>query len=111
MKDYSERIKELTERAKSENEYTLDCDVGECAYLFTLITMIKAFKSGNMSKKELIEKKKILVDKLTNHYQHKEIQNMHIDIRNRYSNVLTEVVKSGCPICKKIVKIFDGREE
>lgn len=111
MKDYSERIKELTERAKSENEYTLDCDVGECAYLFTLITMIKAFKSGNMSKKELIEKKKILVDKLTNHYQHKEIQNMHIDIRNRYSNVLTEAEKHGCPICKKIVKIFDGREK
>ena len=110
MKDYSERIKELTERAKFENEYTLDCDVGECAYLFTLIIMIKAFKVGNMSKKELIEKKKILVDKLTNHYQHKEIQNMHIDIRNRYSNVLTEAVKSGCPICKKIVKIFDGRE-
>ena len=110
MKGYSERIKELTERAKAENEYTLDCDVGECAYLFTLIIMIKAFKSGNMSKKELIEKKKILVDKLTNHYQHREIYDMHIDIRNRYSNVLTEAVKSGCPICKKIVKIFDGRE-
>lgn len=111
MKDYTERIKELTERAKAENEYTLDCDMGESAYLFTLITMIKAFKSGGMSKQELIEKKKILVDKLTNHYQHKEIQNMHIDIRNRYSNVLTEAEKHGCPICKKIVKIFDGREE
>lgn len=111
MKDYTERIKELTERAKAENEYTLDCDVGECAYLFTLVIMIKAFKLGNMSKKELIEKKKILVDKLTNHYQHKEIQDIHIDIRNRYSNVLTEAEKHGCPICKKIVKIFDGREE
>lgn len=111
MKDYSERIKELTERAKAEDEYALDCDIGESAYLFTLIIMIKAFKSGNMSKKELIEKKKILVGKLTNHYQHKEIQNMHIDIRNRYSNVLTEAEKNGCPICQKIVKIFDGREK
>lgn len=110
MKNYSERIQELTERAKDENEYTLDCDVGESAYLFTLIVMIKAFKSGGMSKQELTEKKKILVDNLTNHYQHKEIQNMHIDIRNRYSNVLTEAVKSGCPICKKLVRIFDGRE-
>lgn len=111
MKDYSERIKELTERAKDENEYTLDCDVGECAYLFTLITMIKAFKSGGMSKQELIEKKRILVDKLTNYYQHKEIQNMHIDIRNRYSNVMTEAEKSGCPICKELARIFDGREK
>lgn len=109
MKDYSERIKELTERAKAENEYTLDCDVGECAYLFTLVIMIKAFKSGNMSKKELIEKKRILVEKLSAHYQHREIYDMHIDIRNRYSNVLTEAEKSGCPICSKIVKIFDGR--
>ena len=111
MKDYSERIKELTERAKAENEYTLDCDMGESAYLFTLITMIKAFKSGGMSKQELIEKKKILVDKLTDHYQHREIYDMHIDIRNRYSNVLTEAEKHGCPICKKIVRIFDGREK
>ena len=110
MKDYSERIKELTERAKAENEYTLDCDVGECAYLFTLIIMIKAFKLGNMSKQELIEKKRIIVDKLANYYQHKEIQNMHIDIRNRYSNVLTEAEKHGCTICKKMVRIFDGRE-
>lgn len=109
MKNYSERIQELTERAKDENEYTLDCDVGECAYLFTLIVMIKAFKSGGMSKQELTEKKKILVDKLTDHYQHKEIYDMHIDIRNRYSNVLTEVEKHGCPICKKLVRIFDGR--
>ena len=111
MKDYSERIKELTERAKAEDEYTLDCDIGESAYLFTLIPMIKAFKAGNMSKKELIEKKKILVGKLSDHYQHREIYDMHIDIRNRYSNVLTEAEKHGCPICKKIVKIFDGREE
>lgn len=111
MKNYSERIQELTERAKDENEYTLDCDVGECAYLFTLIVMIKAFKSGGMSKQELTEKKKILVDKLTDHYQHKEIQNMHIDIRNKYSNVLTEAEKRGCPICKKLVRIFDGREK
>ena len=111
MKYYSERIKELTERAKDENEYTLDCDVGECAYLFTLITMIKAFKSGGMSKQELIEKKKILVDKLSVHYQHREIYDMHIDTRNRYSNVMTEAEKSGCPICKKIVRIFDGREK
>lgn len=111
MKDYSERIKELTERAKDENEYTLDCDVGECAYLFTLIIMIKAFKSGEMSKQELIEKKKILVDKLSNHYQHREIYDMHIDIRNRYSNVMTEAVKSGCKICQKIIKIFDGGEK
>ena len=110
MKNYSERIKELTERAKAENEYTLDCDMGESAYLFTLVIMIKAYKSGNMSKKELIEKKKILVDKLSDHYQHREIYDMHIDIRNRYSNVLTEAVKSGCPICKKLVRIFDGRE-
>ena len=111
MNDYSERIKELTERAKAENEYTLDCDIAESAYLFTLVIMIKAFKSGQMSKQELIEKKKILVDKLTNHYQHKEIHNMHISIQNRCDEVLAEAEKHGCPICKKLVRIFDGREK
>lgn len=32
------------------------------------------------------------------------------DRQNRYSHILTEAEKNGCPICKKIVRILDGRE-
>ena len=107
---YSNRIMELTARAKEGNDYTMDCNIGEAAYLGILLLFIKEWKNGQMSKDTLIKKQKELESKLLSYYQHREIFDKHVTIRNAYSNVMTEAVKSGCPICKKIVKIFDGRE-
>ena len=108
--EYPQRINELTARAKAGNDYTKDCDIGEAAYLETLIALIREWQSGRMSKDTLIKKQKELESKLLSYYQHREIFDKHVTIRNAYSNVMTEAVKSGCPICKKIVKILDGRE-
>lgn len=33
-----------------------------------------------------------------------------VEIRNHMGQYLTEATKHGCPICKKLVKIFEGRE-
>ena len=105
-----DRVKELTARAKESNDYTMDCDIGEAAYLETLIALIREWQSGRMSKDTLIKKQKELESKLSQYYQHCEMFDRHIQINNRYSHILTEAEKSGCPICKKIVRIFDGRE-
>lgn len=55
-------------------------------------------------------KQEILSAYRKNAFDEKLIQ-YHADICNRYSHVLTEAEKSGCPICKKLVRIFDGREK
>lgn len=107
---YSNRIMFLTARAKEGNDYTLDCDIGEAAYLETLLLYIKEWKNGQMSKDTLIKKQKELEQKLLNYYQHREMFDRHIQINNRYSHIMTEAEKSGCPICKKIVRVFDGRD-
>ena len=107
---YSNRIMLLTARAKEGNDYTLDCDIGEAAYLETLLLYIKEWQNKQTDKDTLIRKQKELEQKLLNYYQHCEMFDRHIQINNRYSHILTEAEKSGCPICKKIVKIFDGRE-
>lgn len=107
---YTKRIQELTARAKESNDYTMDCDIGEAAYLETLIALIREWQSGRMKKDTLIKKQKELENKLLSYYQHCEMFDSHIQINNRYSHILTEAEKSGCPICKKIVRIFDGRE-
>lgn len=108
--EYPQRINELTARAKAGNDYTMDCDIGEAAYLETLIVFIKEWQNGQMKKDTLIKKQKELESKLMSYYQHREMFDRHIQINNRYSHILTEAVKSGCPICRKIVRIFDGRE-
>lgn len=107
---YTKRIQELTARAKESNDYTMDCDIGETAYLDTLLVYIRDWKAKKTDKETLIRKQKELEQKLLNYYQHCEIFDKHVTIRNAYSNVMTEAEKSGCPICRKIVKIFDGRE-
>ena len=38
---YKDRIKVLTARAKEGNGYTMDCDIGETAYLEVLLLYIK----------------------------------------------------------------------
>lgn len=106
---YSARIEELTERAKGEVPKTIDCDIGEIAYIETLHVLINFWREGKATTESLAQKQKELERKLLSYYQHQEMFDLHIKIYNRYSNVLTEAVKSGCPICKKIVKILDGR--
>ena len=108
--EYPQRINELTARAKAGNDYTKDCDIGEAAYLETLIALIREWQSGRMSKDTLIKNQKELESKLMSYYQHREMFDRHIQINNRYSHILTEAEKTGCPICRKIVRIFDGRE-
>lgn len=105
----SKRIKMLTERAKSGNRYILDLDIGESCYLLSLISQIHAYRTKQISADELYHRQKELETKLESYYQHCALYDMHISIRNRYSHVLTDAEKHGCPICKKLVKIFDGR--
>lgn len=110
MKDYSDRIKELTERAKEGNDYSLDCDIGETAYLETLIHLIERFKDKKIDKETLVSKKKTLARKLERYYQHCEMFDENIEISIKCGHILTEAEKHGCPICKKLVRVFDGRD-
>lgn len=110
MTCHSERIEMLTERAKHLNDYTDDLDIGESAYLLGLIGVITEYRSGFIPKDKLAYHQKTLLQKLESYYQHCEIFDLHIQIRNKYSPVMTEAEKHGCQICKRLVKIFDGRE-
>lgn len=109
-RNYSERISMLTERAKKRELYIYDLDIGESCYLLSLINAIELFRMKVIDSGEIYNKQKELESRLLSYYQHREIQNLHINIRNRYSEVLTEAEKQGCPVCKKLERIFDGRE-
>lgn len=106
----SERIEELTNRAKRNDKHIADLDIGETAYLITLIDYIRQFRRNEIDANELRTNQMKLRAKLEVYYRHCEIYEQAADRRNRYSPVLTEAEKYGCPICKKIVRIFDGRD-
>ena len=108
--DSDERIKLLNDRAKRSDRYTKDLNNAEANYLLALIQCLKDFKCGDIDKKELAIKQRELKQNLETDYAIREVHLHAVKVRNKYSAVLTEAEKNGCPICKKIVRIFDGRE-
>lgn len=106
----SERIRNLTDRAKQRDKYTADLEIGESCYILALESAINSYRLKLIDKNKLLDIQKDLKMQLEKYYQHTEIFDRHIHIRNQYSEVLTEAEKCGCPICKKLVRIFDGRE-
>ena len=106
----SERIKLLTERAKTNNIYTDDLDIGESAYLLGLISAINLYNQKIIDRDELLFRQKQLQSQLEIYYIHCELYEYHANIRNKYSPVLTDAEQNGCPLCKKLIRIFDGRD-
>ena len=109
IRNYEQRISELTDRAKAGNEYSDDCDLGEQFYLELLSLFVEKYEQRIISRDDLVKKQKALRIRLEKYYQWGEIFDRHVSVRNSYSNVLTEAEKHGCPVCKKLVRIFDGR--
>lgn len=108
---YRERIRELNGRAKRGERYSDDLDIGESCYLYSIIGLIGQFRMKLMSQDELFHAQKDAEKKLLSYYQHSELYDRHALIRNRYSHILTEAEKSGCEVCRRLVRIFDGRNE
>lgn len=108
---YEQKINLLTDRAKKSNDYIDDLDIGESCYLLSLITQIRSFRMKLITSDELFHKQKELTRQLEKYYQWGEIFDRHISIQNRCSPILTEADKEGCPICKKLVRVFDERNE
>lgn len=109
--NYTKRIEELTQRAKEKYPKSNYLEIGESCYVEILAAWIEKYRLGIVTAAELSEKRKELEKKLGSYYRHCELYDRAAEIRNRYSEVLTEAEKGGCPICKKLVKIFDGRDE
>ena len=107
----SERIQELTDRAKKLDKYIKDLEIGESCYLLALENAISSYRRKLIDRDQLLDVQKDLKMQLEKYYQHTEMFDRHIHICNRYSGVLIEAEKHGCPVCRKLVRIFDGREQ
>lgn len=109
---HSDRLKTLTEKAKRfDGKYDERYELGEKAYLICLSENIKAFRRKEITAEQLKDIQKELELQLEKYYIEQELYDYHISINNHCSEILTEAEKGGCPICKKLVRVFDGREK
>ena len=80
-------------------------------WLYLSLRMLyREYRSGAIEKEQAGQEKRKLIDEYKLMMLHHRAYTQASDRVNRYSHILTDAEKSGCEICKKIVKIFDGRE-
>lgn len=82
---------------------------GEWFYL-SMVNLYRLYQRGIYSKEQAHDIKLDLLSKYEKAMFNEKLLHYHARIQNGYSEVLTEAEKHGCPVCKKLVRVFDGRE-
>ena len=68
------------------------------------------FRNRIIGREQARREKKLLVDDFRQEQRFHEIYQENIRIRNTMSHRLTAAEKSGCPHCRELVQLFDGRK-
>ncbi|MDE7389522.1 MAG: hypothetical protein K2M82_01060 [Lachnospiraceae bacterium] len=110
MMIYRSELDDLIERAKQNDPQADDLDLGKKFFVELLHFYIGQYRVNKLTAEQFKVKKKQLERDLINYWDFQDIFRCHTEIRNKQSRYFIEAEKYGCPICKKLVRIFDGRE-
>ena len=98
---------EIERLAASGAEMPLLGDAEQLLFL-RLRVLYHSFKTGVISKEQGTREKADIIKQYHSNLWLYEMAWELAGLRNRLSHQLTEIVKSGCPMCRKAVAIFDG---
>lgn len=110
MEIYRSELDRLTERAKQRDPKPEGLNLGERFFVTLLHLYIEQYRTQEITESELLKKKQELEDDLMLYWDFQKIFQNHIDIAVKQSTLITQAEKEGCPICKRLIRIFDGRE-
>ena len=106
----SDKLFELEKKAMHHEDMPQGLTQSEQLFYLSMVKLYELFNSHTYDRERAKTAKQELISAYQNNAFAENLLNYHAKIRNRYSPVMTEAEKNGCPICKKIVRIFDGRE-
>ena len=105
-----DRLSWLERAAMHNEEMPQKLTQSEQLFYLSMVRLYELYRNHTYDKAQAKNMKQdILAAYRSNAFNEKLIA-YHAGIRNGYSEVLTEAEKTGCPVCKKLVRIFDGRE-
>ncbi len=110
MTIYRSELDNLITRAKQKDPNADGLPLGEKFFVELLRLYIYQYRINQITADELNRKKTLLERDLINYWDSKKIFNQACEIRNRQSQWFIKAEKEGCEICRKLVRIFDGRE-
>ena len=105
-----DKLFELEKKACHKEEMPQGLTQSEQLFYLSMVKLYDLFNSHTYDRERAKTAKQELISAYQNNAFAENLLNYHAKIRNRYSPVMTDAEKNGCPICKKIVRIFDGRE-
>jgi hypothetical protein len=100
-------ITELEKLAASNSKLPEGLTAPEQLYFLQLRILHREYKAG-MTKEQCVKEKRELLKTYERNKFYDELLQQNFEKYNRLSHHLTEIVKTGCPMCKKAVAIFDG---
>lgn len=101
---------EIVKLAKSDNGDLKSMSQAEGLFYLQMINLFDGYRHRRFTADEAAKMKGDFVRAFEKYRMFEEIFEWHLQIRNTQSMLLVEAEKYGCPICKKLVRIFDGRE-
>ena len=107
----SDRLLELEKKAQHGEDMPTGLTQSEQLFYLSMVNLYQAYYSHQYDREQAKSAKQDLITAYKNNAFAENLLQHHANIRNRYSPVMTEAEKHGCDICKRLVKIFDGREQ
>lgn len=105
-----DRLFELEKKAMHHEDMPQGLTQSEQLFYLSMVKLYELFNSHTYDRERARAARQELTAAYRNNAFAENLLNHHVQIRNRYSPALTDAEKNGCPICKRIVRIFDGRE-
>ncbi len=103
-------LQSMETMAKSKNGDVSKMSFVEKQLYLSLVGLYDGYRHKVYTVEEAKKIKKLLIEDYKQNQLWEDIYRNTAEIRNRYSPVLTEAEKHGCPICKKLVRVFERRE-
>lgn len=98
---------EIEALVKSGEEMPEDLDLGECYYFLSLDYIRKA----RLTREEREQRYRIVRRSFELYRQKIFMYQNTCEMRVKLAVVAKEMTVNGCPLCKKAIAIFDGREK
>lgn len=102
---------EIIKMAKSDNADISGLSQSEKLFYLQMVNIFFGYRHRLYTAEEAKQMKNMFVRDLEKYQMFESIFRHDAEIRNKQSQWFTKAEKEGCPICKKLVRIFDGREK
>lgn len=109
-KRMSDMVSELERKAMQGYEMPKGLSQSQQIFYLSMVRLYELYRNKTYTKEQAHNMKLDLIAQYRNNEFYEKLLAHHAQIHNRYSNVMTEAEKHGCLICKRLVRIFDGRE-